>query len=384
MIELDDRLRALQAHARGWGSDLRAMALEVDRDPDAVLRWANLDVMRYLATFRRSAAAAGQPLAVGGYRGFVASALEQVVFLEELACGDLGALLAAPGGQMAGPLVELLGDAAQQEWFFGRMSEPASWAFFALTEPDRGSDAAGLATALTPSADGFSLTGEKAYIGNAPRAQLGVVFARIGLGPLGVRAVLIDASAPGFTATAMPTIGLRGAMLGAITMDSMPVPEGCVLGRHLSGARRGTWGWLRTFNLLRPGVAAMAVGVARAACEYVSEHRRALTPGERTRLAELQERITGVRQLIYHAAITVDADPADGSLASAAKARAARLAEETTLAALGFFGAGARLEHRPLDKLIRDARGLEFMEGAGNVHRLLMSQHVIRDRTHHG
>jgi alkylation response protein AidB-like acyl-CoA dehydrogenase len=80
----------------------------------------------------------------------------------------------------------------------------------------------------------------------------------------------------------------------------------------------------------------------------------------------------------------VDADPADGALASAAKARAARLAEDVTLSALEFFGTGARLENPLLDKLARDARGLEFMEGTGHVHRLLVSHHVIRGRRGHG
>jgi alkylation response protein AidB-like acyl-CoA dehydrogenase len=167
-------------------------------------------------------------------------------------------------------------------------------------------------------------------------------------------------------------------------MDSVPIPPERVLGQHLPLARRGTWGWLRTFNLLRPSLAAMAVGVARAAAEYVRAHRRTLTSAELGRIEAIDRRIDAVRQLTYRAAVAVDADPADGSLASAAKARAARLAEDVTLAALEFFGAGARFEHPLLGKLARDARGLEFMEGTGHVHRLLMSQHVIRERTDHG
>ncbi|OLB77577.1 MAG: acyl-CoA dehydrogenase [Actinobacteria bacterium 13_2_20CM_2_71_6] len=384
MIELDDRLLALRAHAHGWSADLRDMAMDVDRDPDAVQRFADRDVLRFLATFRRSGDPVGQPLIVDGRRCLARTVLEQVVLMEELAYGDLGALLAAPGAPMAGPLVELLGDAAQQEWFFGRMNGPARWAFFALTEPDRGSDAVHLGTTLTPDGDGFVLTGAKRYVGNAARSQLGVVFARLGSGPLGVRAVLVEASDPGLTMTTLPTVGLRGAALSAITMDSVPLAPQRILGRHLPTARRGAWGWLRVFNLLRPGLAAMAVGVARAASEYVRANRRALTPAEHSRLDAIDRHIDSVRQLTYHAAATVDADPADGSLASAAKARAARLAEDVTLAAPGFFGAGARFEHPLLDKLARDARGLEFMEGTGHVHRLLMSQHVIRGRTDHG
>jgi acyl-CoA dehydrogenase len=384
VIELDDRLLALRAEARDWSADLRAMALEVDRNPYAITDFADRDVVRFLATFRRSAEPAGPTLTVNGQPCLVRTVLEHVVLMEELAYGDLGALLAAPGAPMAGPLVELLGDAAQQDWFFGRMRETPRWAFFALTEPDRGSDAANLSTTLTRDGDGFVLDGAKRYVGNAARADLGVVFARSGPGPLGVRAVLVESTDPGFASTALPTVGLRGALLSTVTLDAMPIAPERVLGQHLPATRRGAWGWLRTFNLLRPGLAAMAIGVARAASEYVREHRRALSPAERTRLAAIDRDIDAVRQLTYHAAVTVDADPGEGSLASAAKARAAQLVDDVTRAALGFFGAGARFDHPLLDKLARDARGLEFMEGTGHIHRLLVSQHVIRRRRDHG
>ncbi len=192
-----------------------------------------------------------------------------------------------------------------------------------------------------------------------------------------MRAVLVDATDPGLTCRVLPTVGLRGTQLGTVQMDAVPIPRERILGQHLPAARRGTWGWLRTFNLLRPSLAAMAVGLARAAASYVRSKTR-------VDVDAIDRRIDGVRHLVYAAALAVDADPGDGALASAAKARAARLAEDVTLAALEFFGAGARFEHPLLAKLARDARGLEFMEGTGHVHRLLMSQHVIRGGTDHG
>jgi len=107
VIELDDRLKTLRAQARGWGADLREMALDVDRDPEAIRSYLDREVLRYLATCRRFAEPVEPLLATDGR-----SVLAQVVLMEELACGDLGALLAAPGAPMAGPLVELLGDEA--------------------------------------------------------------------------------------------------------------------------------------------------------------------------------------------------------------------------------------------------------------------------------
>ncbi|MEV4490109.1 acyl-CoA dehydrogenase [Micromonospora coxensis] len=377
MYELDGRLTALRTRAAEWAGDLATVGADLDHDPDAVHRALDTPVMRYLAT-ARYAPDADTPLTAAGHRFHLDSVLEQVVFFEELAVVDVGAVLAAPGAPMAGPLVDLLGDEEQREWFFAQLRSAPTWVFFALTEPAHGSDAAGLTTRLDPDGDGFRLTGAKRYVGNAPRARLGVVFARVRPGPLGLRAVLVTAPASGLTIEALPTIGLRGAALGAITMSSVPIAEDRVLGRHLPATRRGVLSWVRVFNRIRPRVAAMGIGLARAACEYVREHRRTLRPAERDRLDALCRRVEAVRQLNLAAAMAVDADPADGRLASAAKARAARLAEDVTVACLEFFGPGARLDHPLLGKLARDARGVEFMEGASNVQKLIVSQDLIR------
>ncbi|HVX44953.1 MAG TPA: acyl-CoA dehydrogenase family protein, partial [Mycobacteriales bacterium] len=177
-----------------------------------------------------------------------------------------------------------------------------------------------------------------------------------------------------------PTIGLRGAQICAISLDEVPVTPEQVLGRHLSRSRRGLWSGVQMFNRLRPGVAAIALGIARAAHEYVGAHRR-LGPGtDRDRHEQIGRRIEGTRQLIWRAGIAVDADPANGFLASAAKARAARLAEDATRAALACFGTAAAFEHPLLDKLARDARGVEFMEGTSNIQRLNVFQGVVQGR----
>jgi alkylation response protein AidB-like acyl-CoA dehydrogenase len=220
----------------------------------------------------------------------------------------------------------------------------------------------------------WRVNGAKRYIGNGVRASFGVVIARRSAGPLGITAAIVDTNAPGFHAEHIPTSGLRAALLSALTFDDVPIPEHRVLGRHLPASRRGMRGVVRTFNQLRPGVAALAVGVAGAALDYVLANRRTLSAVQRHELDVLRMRVDGARELVRRAAIAVDADPDNGSLGSAAKARAAALAEQATLLAPRFFGAGARLEHPMIDKLARDARGFEFMEGTSNVQKLTLFQ----------
>jgi acyl-CoA dehydrogenase len=229
----------------------------------------------------------------------------------------------------------------------------------------------------------WRLNGAKRYIGNGVRASFGVVIARRSPGPLGITAAIVDTSAPGFHAEAIPTSGLRAARLSALSFTDVPIPANRVLGHHLPASRRGMRGVVRTFNQLRPGVAALAVGVAGAALDYVRANRRTLSSMQQHELQVLQMRITAARELVYRAAMAVDADPDNGSLGSAAKARAAALVEQATLLAPRFFGAGARLEHPMIDKLARDARGFEFMEGTSNVQKLTLFQGYIKGKVSH-
>ncbi|MFE7524844.1 acyl-CoA dehydrogenase family protein [Kitasatospora sp. NPDC057542] len=382
MTELDDRLRKLQGLAREWCAELRPHSLAADRDPDRAVELAHLPALGRLATLQVPPEYNPDPLRISGHVYYLTSTLEKVVFLEEGAWGDLGLMLSSPGAPMASVLVDELGDPGQKEWFYGQVLAEPTWTFFALTEPAHGSDAAAMSTTITRISpeEPWRLTGAKRYVGNAARARLGAVFARTGKGPLGVSAVLVDTDAPGFTAEPIETLGLRAAQLGAITLDSVEVAPERLLGRHLPASRRGMAGWLRTFNRLRPVVASMGVGLARAAHEYTLANRRRFSAEEQSRVEAVARRIESVRRLTRRAAAAVDADPGAGELANIAKLRAARLAEDVTLGALDFFGPAARVRHPVLEKLARDARGIEFMEGTGNIQRLSIFNRIAKGR----
>lgn len=362
MNGLPAHLEELRLRARGWAGELRAAALDVDRDPEAVRGLLDLPALDYLARRIRSAESG--------------DTLERVVVVEELARGDAALMLGAPGPSMAGVLVDVLGSPEQQEWFRDRLSARATWTCFALTEPERGSAIGEMTTALEPQEDGaFRLDGAKRYVGNATRASVAAVFARrTDADRLGVSAVLVDTADPGWTAEPLPMLGLRGVRIGAVALDGVHVPADRVLGAHLPPTRRGMWGIVQVFNRLRPSVAALAVGIAGAAHDYVAEHRGQLRGAERAAFEATGRRIDAARLLVRRAAEAVDRRPSDGYLASAAKARACEVAEDATLAALSCFGPAARVEHPLLDKYARDARGVEFMEGTGFVQRLNLFQ----------
>ncbi|WP_432828448.1 acyl-CoA dehydrogenase family protein [Dactylosporangium sp. CA-092794] len=374
-VEFLTQLRGL---AREFADMLRPTVLPVDRDPslartllDSGLPWRQL--MGLPAEYNPD------PLRVGGRAVYLDKAVEQVTVLEELARVDAAAVLAQPGPSMSGFVVSELADRKQYERYFTRLAEAPTWTFFGITEPTHGSDPASMTTAVRPDgAGGYHLTGTKRFVGNGARAGIGVVFARRRPGPLGIGAVLLETDRPGFTGVPLETLGLRGLQLSELQMRDVPLTDDDLLGRDRSATRQGMWAAVRTFNRYRPVVSALALGVAQAAYDYAVEHGTRSTKDGR--LAGFAERLNGTRTLILAAARSADRDAADGTLASAAKIRATRLAEELSIAAVDCFGPGARWDHPLLDKYVRDARAFEFMEGTSTIQRLNLAQAYLSGR----
>ncbi len=227
------------------------------------------------------------------------------------------------------------------------------------------------------------LRGHKKYVGNVARASLGVVFARHRPGPLGVGVYLVDTARTGFDAAPLVTTGMRAVQLGEVRLRDVPLRPEDTLGRHLSPSRRGLLGAVRTFNRLRPVVAALAVGVTQAALDYVRAERSSFRADERRLLETFDDRLHAARALVLQAARGADADPADGTLPAAAKATALDLADEVTRTVPALLGPGARWEHPYLDKLVRDVPGLEMMEGTRTVQRLTLAQGWLQGRARH-
>ncbi|MDX3854835.1 acyl-CoA dehydrogenase family protein [Streptomyces sp. AK02-01A] len=374
-------LSDLRALGREHAATLGATALELDRDPSRAtallsgeLPWRQLIGM--------PAEYNPDPLRVRGRPVYMDRCVEQVVVMEELARVDAAAVLALPGPSMSGFVIADIADQPQRDRYYQLLADRPTWTFFGMTEPAHGSDPAGMRTALSPdgAGGGLLLNGTKRFVGNGARAGIGVVFARRHAGPLGVVAVLLQSGTAGFTGVPLDTLGLRGLQLSELRMRDVPVAEEDLLGRHRSATRGGMWSAVRTFNRYRPVVASFALGVAQGAHDYAAEHRRRLSAGERHQLSDLADRLEGTRAMVLAAAHAADRDPGDGTLASAAKIRATRLAEESTLLALRLFGPGARWEHPLLDKWARDARAFEFMEGTSNVQRLTLTQGYLRGR----
>lgn len=370
MSELELSLRQLRDTCREAAADLRSRALAVDADPADMtphLSSPTLALIRRASTPEQYQAGP----AVSGFE-YTDSCLARAVASLELATGDAGLLAANTGPSLAGVAVDALGSEAQREFFYSAIADGRSWTFFAMTEPDRGSDAAALQTRLDPGPDGcYLLHGAKRYVGNACRGTVGVVFARTGPTALSIRAALVSIPAEGFAARPLPMLGLRGARISEIELTGVQVPREMLLGAHLPASRRGLWGASRTFNVMRVQVAAMALGVAFASLGYVRQQR----PGWHGHEL-MTARLEAARALLYDAAATVDRSPGDRRAPSVAKLHATDLAVGVTRWAAAALGSGSLLEHPLLEKWGRDVCAFEFMDGTSNILRLTITQNA--------
>ncbi|MBO1910205.1 acyl-CoA dehydrogenase family protein, partial [Microvirga sp. 3-52] len=314
------------------------------------------------------------PLTINKQKIYGVNLLERVIALEILAYGDVGVLLASPGPSLSGQVIMDLGNDEQQERYYSTILKDDRWTFFAMSEPTKGSDASNIKTNLSKKGDYYVLNGEKKYIGNGTRGKIGVVFVKSSDGPLGISSILMKSNKKGFNALPLETLGLKAAGLSHLHFNEVVIEPKDLLGSHLSPTRRGLWGAIQTFNRMRPGVAALGLGIAQATLDYILDNRSNYTLDENKVIEQYKDDIKMVRALIRTAAVQLEKDPSNGYMASMAKIKAIELVEGITEYALYLFAPHALLTHPFLNKWFRDARGLEFMEGTSNIQKLNVFQ----------
>ncbi|WP_153976731.1 acyl-CoA dehydrogenase family protein [Paenibacillus xylanilyticus] len=384
MIE-PSTIAVFEQEMRKYAAELREIGLVIDREPERINEFTNLESIRTINRMMIPPEYGGEPIVtVGQERYYGLSCLERVIAIEQLSAGDAGVFLGSPGPSMSSVIISALADPQQKERYYSHFLKGTAWSFFALTEPEKGSDATEIGTRISRNGEGrLELNGQKFYIGNGHRASIGLVFAQTNRTPLGIQIALVDKSISGFTAKPLDTMGVRGVQLSHLTFDACQLEEHDIIGRHLSPTKRGLWGALQTFHRMRPGVAALALGVAQAAFDYVREQRSFFKEREQLELEQIEMRLHALRSMIRSAAAEIDADVQKGYLASLSKIRAGALAEEATELALDLMGPGSMHEHPLLNKWYRDARAFEFMEGTTSIQKINVFQAYANGKMKH-
>ena len=263
-------------------------------------------------------------------------------------------------------------------------------AAMALSEPGTGSDISGLNTTARADGDHFIVRGSKQWITNGQSASAYLVWAQTdpAAGRGGVRAFLIARDTPGLVPGRKETkLGIRASETAQVHFEDVRVHKDLMLGGAHAGT--GTAGGLsdtkKMLDSTRPAVGAQAVGIARAAYEFLLDRVRASslhgTPMASHQhimfeLADMHMEIAASRLLVHRAAWMADHQLENVADASAAKAHAARTAQLVTQRAMVLIGDEALEPGHPVEKWYRDAKIYDIFEGTGQIQRRMISRHL--------
>jgi acyl-CoA dehydrogenase len=337
----------------------------------------------------------GQPVggeSAGERAGPRTTARRGVLLAEEMSYWDRGMSVAMPGLGLGGPPVHAMGTAEQKERFlapFRDRSRP-HWAAFGMTEPGAGSDVASIQTSAVRDGDHWILNGAKTFISNAMRADWIVVWATVdkSLGRGGHRAFVVEKGTPGLEDMRYEhKMGLIAYESSSFVLRDCRLPAANLLGgeAHYAG-RAGFKGAMKSFNATRPAIAVMAIGIARAAYDTARDFARAHDaldrPGARVqrmreKLARIARKIEAGRLLCWRAAWMADFEQPNEVEASMAKAFCPAIAQEATSLAVEVLGDAGVVTDHYVEKLYRDVKAMDIVEGTGQIQRLVIARRLL-------
>jgi len=335
------------------------------------------------------------PLAEGERGGPSEKNRIQLLAVEELSWGDAATAINMPGPGLGGPPVRITGTPAQKEKFLGLFKrDEFKFGAYALTEPGAGSDAKNISTTCRRDGDHWVLNGTKFFITNGKKAEWTVVFATVdtALGRAGNRAFVVEKGTPGFSCPKLEKkMGLRASETAEQLFEDCRVPEFNLLGGEEHYAKLTKGGFktaMKTFDATRPLVAAMAVGIARAAYEiardWVKENYALAQHTARYHklvdaLGWMEREIQMARLLCWKAAYLLDYERPNAKESSMSKAYAGKMVDHVTSKAIEVLGPEGVQANRLVEKLYRDQKVYDIFEGTGQIQRLIISRRIFAD-----
>jgi diaminopimelate decarboxylase len=290
----------------------------------------------------------------------------QLAIAERIARHDASCVLAMPTPTMSGHAVRVLGNSDQIDTYFRRYKTRPRRSFFAVTEPQVGSDATACRSEITAGPGRRSLTAHKKLVGSALQADIGLIFVRDPSARTH-RFVLCDAATTArFQITRLPMHGLAGADLTEMRAEAVPVSDDMILGHGLNrGLRDGFFAMNSVFDRYRPAVSALAIGSARGLIDDMATLGlpAVLIDPLRLRHAVLMDRLEEI-------AAACEAGQPRLHETSRLKLDAVAFLDEVVAAVFHSLPPGDIAAVPGLLKRTRDAKSYEYMEGTSHVHLL--------------
>lgn len=321
------------------------------------------------------------------YGGPGASYLDGALIEEELSWGCSGIQTSIGCNGLATAPIALGGSEEIKKKYFGALTESPKLASFCLTEPDAGSDVSGMRTTAVKKGDKYVLNGSKCFITNGGYADYYTVYAKTDkdAGHRGISAFVVEREWGVEVDKKEDKLGQRASNTATISFNDVEVPAENLLGEENHGFKLA----MMTLDRTRPGVAAMAVGIARAAMEFAIEYSKervqfgvpiAMHQGIQFMIADMATEIEAARLLAWKSASMLDKGERNSLVSSHAKRFAGDVAMKVTTDAVQVYGGYGFIKDYPVEKLFRDAKIMQIYEGTAQVQRLVIARETLLPR----
>jgi acyl-CoA dehydrogenase len=320
------------------------------------------------------------------------------VSIEMMSWGDAGIYLATPVAGLGGAAVAAAGTDEQKERFLTRFNEgEPKWGAMAITEPGCGSDSAAITTTARLDGDHWVINGHKIFVTSGKRAikdsnGFVVVWATVdkNAGRAGIKSFVVEANTPGMTLLGLEKKhGIRCSDTAQIVFENCRVPKENLLGSAEVDVNKGFKGVMATFDATRPAVAASAIGIGRAALEFVKEEldragvklRYGINPHKLTSrerdVMEMESNLKAAWLLTLKAAWMSDQKKHNNLEASICKAKAGLAVTQLTQKAVELMGPLGYSRELLLEKWMRDAKINDIFEGTQQINMLIIARRIL-------
>src|SRR2546423_11532562 len=310
------------------------------------------------------------------------------VIEEEIGWGCLGTGRTLGVNRLATAPVILGGTEEIKKKYLGMLTEGPKLASFCLTEPDAGSDVSGMRTNAVKKGNQWVINGSKCFITNGGYADYYTVYAKTDkeAGHRGISAFVVDRNLDGVTVDKKEDkLGQRASNTATISFNDVVIPEENLLAEENKGFKLA----MMTLDRTRPGVAAMAVGIARAAFEFARDYSKervqfgvpiAMHQAIQFMIADMATEIEASRLLTWQGAALLDQGQRNTLASSHAKRFAADTAMKVTTDAVEVYGGVGFIKEYPVEKLMRDAKIMQLYEGTSQIQRLVIAREGLMPR----
>ena len=301
-------------------------------------------------------------------------------------CSGIGTSLMFNGLALAP--VALGGSEETKKHYLGMLAEEPKLASFCLTEPDAGSDVSGMRTTAVRKGDKYVINGTKCFITNGSHADWYTVYAKTDreAGHRGISAFVVPRDAGGVVVDKKEDkLGQRASDTAMISFHDVEIPAANLLGEENKGFKLA----MMTLDRTRPGVSAMAVGIAQAAFEFARDYSKervqfgvpiAMHQAIQFMIADMATKVEAARLLTWKSAALLDRGERNTLASSHAKRFAADSAMEVTVDAVQVYGGYGFIKEYPVEKLMRDAKIMQLYEGTSQIQRLVIAREVLLPR----